>query len=244
MSAPSRGTATLVAPAPPAAGGRTPRRRWPVVAAVLLLLVTTAWVVGFTSALSVRSVRVDGLHRLDRASVLRAAEVPARTPLVRVPRGTIAARLERLPDVLQADVRVAYPSTVVITVTERIAAGVLQTDASTWVTVDETGHSFATLSRRPRDLPLLVPAPAMADDPATLAAMAQVAVQVPAGVRARLATVTATSPTTVTLTLTGGRTILWGASERNADKARVLPALLRRPGQTFSVADPDLVWAR
>ncbi len=219
-------------------------RRWLILASVLLLLAGIGWVIGFSRAFSVRSVQVEGVHRLSAAAVLQAADVKAATPLLRVPRGAIAARVQRLPGVLRADVSVSYPSTVVIRVTERTAAGVLQTDASSWLLVDETGHSFATLSTRPSTLPLLVPAPAVSADAATLAAMAQVAVQVPPAVRARLETVTAGSPTTVTLTLRGGRTVIWGASLRNADKARVLPALLRRPGHTFSVADPDLVWAR
>ncbi len=61
---------------------------------------------------------------------------------------------------------------------------------------------------------------------------------------AKLTSVTATSPLSITLLLTDGRTVRWGSPERSADKARVLPALLSRPGMSYDVSDPDVVVAR
>jgi cell division protein FtsQ len=40
------------------------------------------------------------------------------------------------------------------------------------------------------------------------------------------------------------RVVRWGSPDRSSDKARVLSALLARPGTVFDVSDPDLVYAR
>jgi cell division protein FtsQ len=219
-------------------------RIWLAAAVIGLLVVAGVWVVAFSPVLSVRSVQVKGAHRLDDAEVLAQAGVVDGTPLVRVSRGAVRGRVEKLPDVLAARVSVSFPSTVVITITERTASGYLQTGASTFVMVDETGHSFNTLAAKPAGLPLLAPAPGVSADAATFAAMAQVAVSVPVSVRPRLATVTATSADAVTLVLTDQRTVFWGGARENADKARLLPGLLAQPGQFYDISNPAQVYAR
>jgi cell division protein FtsQ len=57
-------------------------------------------------------------------------------------------------------------------------------------------------------------------------------------------TVTAGSSESITLTLRDGRTVLWGGTDRNADKAKLLPAILGQPGRYFDVSDPDTVISR
>jgi cell division protein FtsQ len=48
----------------------------------------------------------------------------------------------------------------------------------------------------------------------------------------------------VTLTLNDGRTVLWGGTDRSADKARLLSALLGQPGRYFDLSDPSSVISR
>ena len=219
---------------------RHPKRRWIVGVLVAVLVLVAGWVVAFSPLLAVSGVTVKGVHRLTGAQVITQAQVRHGVPLVRVARGAIERRVEKLPDVLSASVSVSLPSTVVITVTERTAAGVLELDANSWALVDETGHRFNTVTVKPANLPVLQPAPSVAGDPATLAAMAQVAVSVPPAVRATIAQVTATGTQDVTLVLSDARRVVWGASERNAEKARVLTALLARPGMIYNITNPDL----
>ncbi len=234
----------------PVRSGPPPRQvnraalRWLVGAAVAVLVVAAVWVVAFSSVLGVRTVKVEGTHRLSAATVRAAAAITSGTPLLRLSRDAVERRVEALPDVRTATVSVSYPSTVVIAITERTAAGYLQTAAKTWVLVDEQGRQFTTVHVRPKGILLLQPSAAVAGDTATLAALAQVAVSLPAPVRAALASISATGPEAVTLTLKDQRTVFWGGSERSVDKARVLPALLRRPGSQYDVSDPDLVVAR
>jgi cell division protein FtsQ len=219
-----------------------PWRRWAAVAIVLVLLAGLAWIVAFSSVLAARSVTVEGTQRLSRAQILAAAGVDLGTPLVRVPRGTIARRVERLPEVRSARVELSFPGTVVIAVTERVAAAYRQTSDGHFTYVDATGRSFADLTSAPAALPQLAPTAAVANDPPTLAAMAAVSAALPGSVRAEVAQLTATSADDITLALRDGRSVVWGDATRNGDKARVLPALLARSGHVFDVSNPDQVF--
>jgi cell division protein FtsQ len=218
-------------------------RRWGAGAVVLALLAGLVWIVAFSSVLAARSIRVEGTQRLSRDQILAAAGVRLGTPLVRVPRGTIARRVERLAEVRSARVELSFPDTVVIAVTERVAAAYRQTSAGHFTYVDATGRSFADLSAAPAALPQLAPSAAVANDTATLSAMAQISAALPGSVRAEVAQLTATSAEDITLALRDGRSVVWGDATHNADKARVLPALLARPGHVLDVSNPDQVFA-
>ena len=82
----------------------------------------------FTLVDGVRSVEVRGNHVLAAATIRSAADVPQGHPLVRLDTGAIAARVEQLPGIGTADVSTSFPSTVVITVSERVAVGVTRVD--------------------------------------------------------------------------------------------------------------------
>lgn len=223
------------------------RARWRIAVAVAVVVAVVAgltWVIGFSSVLAVRTVRVVGAHRLDPAAVRAAARIEPDEPLIRVPRVAVERRIEALPAVAAARIDLSFPNTVIIRITERVASGYRRTSAGSWTLVDGTGRSFGVLDRAPTDLPELAPAADVAADPATLAALAGVAAAVPATVRRHLRQLTATGPDAVLLVLSDQRTVLWGASSENAEKARVLPALLKRPGTSFDISNPALVVAR
>jgi cell division protein FtsQ len=217
-------------------------RRWAAGAIVAVLVAGLVWIVAFSSVLAARSVTVEGTQRLSRAQILAAADVDLGTPLVRVPRGTIARRVERLAEVRSARVELSFPGTVVIAVTERVAAAYRQTSAGHFTYVDASGRSFADLTSAPAALPQLAPSAAVANDAPTLAAMAAVSAALPDPVRAEVAQLAATSADDITLALRDGRSVVWGDATRNGDKARVLPALLARPGHVFDVSNPNQVF--
>ena len=225
--------------------GRPPRRwrRWGAGALVIALLAGLVWIVVFSPVLAARSVKVEGTQRLSRDQILAAADVRLGTPLVRVPRGAIVRRVERLAEVRSARVELSFPGTVVIAVTERVAAAYRQTADGHFTYVDATGRSFADLSAAPAALPQLAPSAAVANDTTTLAAMALISSALPASIRAEVSEFTATSSDDITLALRDGRSVVWGDATRNADKIRILPALLSRPGHVFDVSNPDQVFA-
>jgi cell division protein FtsQ len=223
---------------------RRPRgwRRWVAAALVVGVLAGLVWIVAFSSVLAARAITVEGTQRLSRAQILAAAGVPLGTPLVRMPRGDIARRVERLPEVRTARVELSFPSTVVIAVTERVAAAYRQTSDGHFTYVDATGRSFADLTAVPAALPQLAPSANLAQDTSTLAAMAQVAAALPATIRAEVEQLTATAADDITLALRDGRSVVWGDATRSADKARILPKLLKQPGHVLDVSNPDQVF--
>jgi cell division protein FtsQ len=217
-------------------------RRWLAGILAMAVVVGLVWIVAFSPVLSARSVKVEGVQRLTSAQVIDAAQVPIGTPLVRISRGDIAGRVEQLAQVRSARVELSFPSTVVIAVTERVAAAYGLAAHGGYTYVDATGRTFDNMSTAPTGLPLLSPANDVLADPATLAAMAQIASALPTQVRSLVKAITATAADDVDLQLADGRTVVWGGSDRNADKIRILPALLRRPGHVFDISNPDQVF--
>lgn len=210
--------------------------------ATVLVGVVLTWLVAFSSVFGVRTVRVDGLHTISAAEVRAAARIAPGTPLVRLDRAAILHRVEALPEVASVTLRTSFPSTVVLTVTERVAIGYVK-DGSGYRLVDKTGDQFRLLTAPPARLPLFV-VPSGAAAQATGGAIATVAAALPATVRAEVASIQALDPQSITLLLTDQRVVVWGSADRSADKARILPALLAQPGGQFDLTNPDMPFSR
>ena len=223
----------------PRPGGRT-ARPWligfGVVAVVLGLL---GWVVFGTSVLGVRDVRVTGSEIASPDQVRVVAAVVHGSPLARVDVGAVARRVRTLPSVADVAVVRAWPDTLVIAITERVALATVAAGDG-FAILDAEGVVFRTAEERPADLILIrltAPGP---DDPATRAAL-QVATALTPELRARLRWLVAESPTGIRLQLTGGRVIVWGDAEQSRTKAMVATSLLDQPGKTIDVSAPEVV---
>ena len=235
-------TEVLDAPAEPTARQRDARRSWGLLGILVASIATLVWVVAFSPVLGVRTVQVSGARSVSVADIELAAKISHGRPLVRVDTAAIERRVERLARVASASVRVSYPSTVVITVTERIAVGYLS-DGATITLVDRTGRQFQTVRKSP-NLPHLIASGAAAYDPATVRALATVAGALNASLRKAVTAVTGDDPDHIRLLLRDGRLAIWGSADDSARKVTVLTALLRRSGQSFDVSDPALVVVR
>lgn len=220
---------------PPA---RVPHRRLILAGAALLVAAgLVVWLVAFSSAFGVKSVTVRGATTVTPAQVVAAARIKSGTPLVRLPTGAVEQRVARLPAVATVSVHTHYPSTVVITITERVPVGYLAS-GGTYTLVDKTGDQFRTTKDKPANLPLFsIPGGAQAR--ASGQAVATVAGSLPRAVLAKVASIQAFDPTAITLLLTDHRVVRWGSADRSADKAQILPALLTQPGNQIDVTDPD-----
>jgi cell division protein FtsQ len=232
----------LDAPARPAQRERDARRSWGLLGILVGSIATVVWVVAFSPALGVRTVQVHGARSVSVADIESAADIAHGRPLVRVDTAAIERRVERLVRVASASVRVSYPSTVVITVTERLAVGYLS-DGATIRLVDRTGRQFQTVRKAPK-LPHLIASGAAAYDPGTVRALATAAGALNPTLRKQVNAVTGDDPDHIRLLLRDGRLAIWGSANDSARKVVVLTALLRRSGQTFDVSDPALVVVR
>jgi cell division protein FtsQ len=218
------------------AGGR--HRRWLTLVTVAVVLLVLAWVIGFSSVLGARTVTVKGNHAVATTTIRQTAGIRPGTPLLRLDKGAVQRRLAALPAVRSITVTTSYPSTVVITVTERVAVAYRVSGAG-WQLIDRDNVAFRTVASTPAGLPLV-------DDSGdvTKAAAAAVAASLPTAVANKVSTIAVPSTESITLKLADGRTILWGGTDRSDEKARLLQALLGQPGTYFDLSDPGAVISR
>ncbi len=207
--------------------------------AVGLIIGVLVWVVGWSSLLVVRSVRVLGTAMLSPEQVRQAAAVPLDTPLIRVEADATADRVRALAPVQSVEVRRGWPNEVVLVVTERVPVAVLPADRG-FQLVDGSGVAFAPVAAPPAGL-LVVDARGGSE---VRRAALDVLTGLPARVRAQVVQVAATTRDDVRLRLRDGATVVWGSVERGDLKARVLVALLPQDALAYDVSAPELPTTR
>jgi cell division protein FtsQ len=202
-----------------------------------VVVVALGLVLYFTPVMSVRETVITGLSVLTEDEVSAAAAVPTGTPLLQVDTDAVAERVATLRRVASARVQREYPSTLRITVVERVPLVVKDFPDGPHL-YDKDGVDFVT-GPPPPGLAYLdtdTPGP---KDPATKAAL-QVLTSLPPEVAGQVSRIAAPSVAAITLTLIDGRTVVWGTNDRTEEKALKLAALLTQPGRTYDVSSPDL----
>jgi cell division protein FtsQ len=106
--------------------------------------------------------------------------------------------------------------------------------------IDADGVLFRDYPRRPKHLPLI-----SAEEDVDRDAMiegAAVAGSMPAEIRGRVDHVEVESIDRISLVLRDGRTVMWGSSDRSADKADVLQTLMKAQpkAKEYDVSVPGL----
>ncbi|AQT82740.1 cell division protein FtsQ [Mycolicibacterium litorale] len=208
---------------------------WLIVAAVVS--VGLGLILYFTPAMSVRSEVITGISAVTREEVIGAAKVALGTPLLQVNTDQVADRVAGIRRVASARVQREYPSTLRITIVERIPIVVKDYPDGPHL-FDRDGVDFAT-APPPPGLPYID-----VDNPGPNDAPTRAALEVMTALRpevvAQVSRVAAPSVASVTLTLTDGRTVVWGTTDRTEEKAEKLAALLTQPGKVYDVSSPDL----
>jgi cell division protein FtsQ len=191
----------------------------------------------FTPIMSARSIVVTGLGAVTQEEVTTAAAVAPGTPLLQVDTDAVAERVAEIRRIASARVQREYPSTLRITVVERVPV-VLKDYPDGVHLFDKDGVDFAT-GPPPPGIPYLDTEHPGPDDPATKAAL-EVMTSLRPEVAGQVGRVSAPSVAAITLTLIDGRTVVWGTTDRTEEKALKLGALLTQPGKTYDVSSPDL----
>jgi cell division protein FtsQ len=235
----------------PAGRGSPPGRHQPWRAAFFALaavaiVVGVGWALLDSRFFVVRSVTVTGTHLVTGAEVRSAAAIPPGLPLIRVNSATIAHRIERIRQVQSARVSRDWPDGVTITVIERRAVQAVWSGQG-YQLIDKYGVVVESASRRPPALPSLelsavpgsgpVSVPELRGSPAEYAA-AVVLHELPRYLGRSVVSMQAPSATEVTLRLAHGITIVWGGTDRAAQKSRELAVLMRTHAHTYNVSAP------
>jgi cell division protein FtsQ len=214
-------------------------RPWLVGAAGVGLVGLLGWLVYGTPVLGVRHVTVQGTGVLTPEEVRAVAAIHDGTPLASLDLGSVRRRVAALPPVREAKVERDWPSTIVITVTERVGVAAVRRADHRFDLMDASGVAFHTVPADP-GLPavqLAAPAPG---DPTTSAALSVLAALTPE-LRGQLVTLVVDSPARIRLELRGDRKVIWGDATENGDKALAATRLLSYPGTVIDVSSPQFV---
>ncbi|MEV7007686.1 FtsQ-type POTRA domain-containing protein [Streptosporangium sp. NPDC051022] len=198
-----------------------------------------AWLVFFSSVLGVREIRVAGNLAVPAEQIRQAAGVADGKPLATVDVAEVEGRIQRIRQVESVTVSRGWPGTLVVEITEREPVAVIPAGGR-FAVVDRHGVVTEVAAVAPPTLPVLRVDHPQSGDPAALAALAVIGA-LPQGLAPKVAEVLAPSPETVSLRLKDGREVVWGGSDRPADKARILTTLLKRPADSYDVSSPDVV---
>lgn len=134
--------------------GRSRRRRI-VTGAVAVALAAGVFGLLHSPVLGARDISVEGAPILPRSVVILAAGLENAPPLIDLDAAAVAARVERLPWVASARVKISWPSSVSIKLTERIPVAAVKDGRRHYAICDPTGRVIEYLRYRPRTLPLL-----------------------------------------------------------------------------------------
>jgi cell division protein FtsQ len=207
----------------------------------LVVVVGLGLILYFTPVMAVRDIEVTGIAAVTREEVLDVAKVQLGTPLLQVDTGGVAERVAAIRRVASARVQRQYPSALGISVVERVAV-VFKDFPDGPHLFDRDGVDFAT-APPPGMLPIFDVDNPGPTDPASRAAL-QVMTALAPEVAGQVGRVAAPSVASITLTLIDGRVVVWGNTDRTAEKAQKLAALLTQPGHTYDVSSPDLPTVR
>lgn len=223
-----------------------PRRPWyrriPVILALVIVITGgVAAIAWFTPALGVRTIEVSGTADIAEREITVALDIPQGQPLPRVDTAAAAARVAAIPKVSSARVQRIYPSTIRVTVIERVPAVFIDSVDGTHL-IDREGVDFA-ISPPPPGVPRLVTDNPGWGDPATSAAL-EILESLPPQLREQVGEIRARSISDVSIVLHGERTVIWGSTDKSARKGAVALPLLTQPGQIYDVSSPDLPTVR
>ena len=197
----------------------------------------------YSPVLALKTVVVEGTELMPREQVEAALEPLKGQTLPTISDADVRALLKDRPEIEEIDVAAQPPSTLVVTITERVPVAVLQ-DGAQLVLIDEQGRRLAVAADR-ASVPLpLIDGGAEAVNLQVFPSITSVLAALPAEVLAKLESASAATVDSVELKLASGQTVFWGSADANEAKARVLEALMRMaptdpPVQVYDVSTPD-----
>ncbi|KUH64893.1 cell division protein FtsQ [Mycolicibacterium novocastrense] len=206
-------------------------------ALISVIVVGLGLLLYFTPVMAVRNTVVTGVGAVTQEEIVAAAAVAPGTPLLQVNTDSVAERVAAIRRIASARVQRQYPSTLRITVVERVPVVVKDYPDGPHL-FDRDGVDFA-IGPPPPGVPYLDTENPGPNDEPTKAAL-QVMTSLRPEVAAQVARVAAPSVAAITLQLIDGREVVWGTTDRTEEKALKLGALLTQPGKTYDVSSPDL----
>lgn len=207
---------------------RRKRIRQGIIGSLAVLVAGIIAAAVYSPVLALQTVSVQGT-RLLTAEQVQAALAPLQgKPLPQISDGDVTALLQPLVQVKKVTTQALPPSTLLVTVAERVPVALVK-QGEAYQLVDVEGVKLSDTAD-----PASVPLPVIDGGSGTLPkdlfhAITEVLGALPADVLARLSNASAKSVDAVELKLVDGQTIIWGNAGEKELKAKVLEALLKAP---------------
>ncbi|WP_092553803.1 FtsQ-type POTRA domain-containing protein [Herbiconiux ginsengi] len=206
---------------------RSRRRRmaWLISGASVAALVVVVLLAAYSPLLAVRTVAVEGLSRLDPATVTTALDDQLGRPLALVDYGAIERDLAQFSYIESYSVEARPPDTLAVRIVERRPVAQLQTDAG-FNLIDAAGVTVQQSPERIAGFPVLDLTGTEIGSPGFRAAAA-VLMSLPDALITQVDRISGTTPDSVTMVFTGaGQRVVWGDAEDSDLKARILERLI------------------
>lgn len=210
------------------------------VGAVLIVAVIAAAAVWLFPILTVKSFEVVGNDHVAAEDVEQASGVSQGTNLARLDAREAAHGVAEIPWVESATVSRAFPSTVHIEIVEHEAVAFVR-DGDSTVLVDNHGKEFVEAEAPPEAVE--VTGHTDSGSPEMQAAVDAVAA-LPAPIREKVSALEVTDRYSLTFRTKDNKTIFWGASEDNKNKAIAFEDVLKLEGESWNISNPSLVTRR
>lgn len=218
---------------------RTRRRRTLIRLAIVAGIVAIIYGLFWSPLLRVRDVKVQGAKQTGRVAVADALAVEGEN-LLRISTSELAARVETLPWVADAEVDRMLPGAIRVRIQEREPAVVIALGAARW-TLDAEGNVLDS-GEAATGLPVLAgieletiePGISLAE-PSVVGALAAYRA-LSKDVRTKVEALFAPSPERITFSLRGGTQVRYGAAEKMRAKNKVLAVVLGRLKREGTIA--------
>lgn len=213
------------------------RRAIAIVAGCVALVLAVVAALPFTPAMPVDDVNVEGAVNLPAEEVKSLSGVETGTPMGRVNVRRAAQDVAANPWVDSVTVKRNWPNTVDVTVVEHTPVAWIDQGGEPHL-INSEGKDFV-VAQPPVGAVQLV---GISEE--QLPKAVEVASAITDVARPHVRELTRDGDHSFVLKLDDDRTVTWGASEDNRNKALALETVLQLDGKTFNISNPELVTSR
>lgn len=213
------------------------RRAIAIVAGCVALVLAVVAALPFTPAMPVDDVNVEGAVNLPAEEVTSLSGVETGTPMGRVDVRRAAQDVATNPWVDSVTVKRNWPNAVDVTVVEHTPVAWIDQGGEPHL-INSEGKDFV-VAQPPVGAVQLVDIGGE-----QLPKAVEVASAITDVARPQVRELTRDGDHSFVLKLDGDRTVTWGASEDNRNKALALETVLQLDGKTFNISNPELVTSR
>ncbi|MCF4006287.1 FtsQ-type POTRA domain-containing protein [Corynebacterium uropygiale] len=207
---------------------------------LIILILALVAVLLWSPLCAIRTITVEGAEHSTQEEIVAASGIHEGDNLLRLDSTGAAQGVAALPWTRSVTVSRDFPSTATIRITER-QAPLYREENGVASLIDENGDIFLQGDPPPDALAVTGSG---SQDGETLAEVARALSEVGSEQRSALERVDVSAEKAMTLYIKDGRTVYWGATENNRNKAIALESVLTFPDGNWNISNPELITRR